>query len=82
MFHRQQIVTCGHAGPAVADDIAWRCITQDAAELRPQLLGRSKGAVGVEILLKEVIRRAWNVSRNLVERFALAAKALRRACVE
>src|SRR6476646_6752818 len=82
MFEREQIVACGDAGAAVADDVfRWRP-AQCSAELRSQFFGRAKSAGAAEVLLKEMICGAGDVAGHFVQWLGLAPEALRRAGVE
>src|SRR5471030_2381309 len=78
----EQVVACGDARPAVADDLIRRHVADRRRDFRAQFLRRSEQSLLVEIPLEEMILRAGDVTANLVDRFGVAPVALRRARVD
>ena len=71
-----------HAGSALVDDAGRRRRSERGFELLPQRLRRLERLVRFEVALPGPVARSGDVSRDRIDRFLLAAIALRRARVE
>src|SRR5262249_38215818 len=81
VLHGEQVVAGSHAGAAVTDDAIGRCVLERLRERGAQFLRRLEDAVR-DVGLEEMIDGAWNVTRDAIERFALAAKPFGRARID
>ncbi len=71
-----------HAGSALVDHAGRRRRSERGFELLPQRLRRLERLVRFEVALPGTVARPRDVSRDRIDRFLLAAIALRRARVE
>src|SRR5258706_7666919 len=78
----EQVVTRGDTGPAVADDLIRGHVADRRPDSRAQFFRRPEEPLLVQVPLKEVILRAGYVTGDPVDRFGVAAVALRRAGVD
>ncbi len=75
-------MTCGYTGTALQHHTVRGDARHDRAELVAQGVRGLEARIGGEVVLEEAVQRAWNMAADAVERFVLAAIAVRSACIQ
>src|SRR5206468_4550612 len=82
VFHREQVVARRDSRAAVTDDAIGAGAADGPADPIAHILRRTKRSLFVHVPLKEMIHRARNMTRLLVDRFRLATISLGGASIE
>ena len=75
-------MTGGHPAAALHDQFARCAVTDQRPPLLTQRVGRLEASVVGQIELEETVHRARNMAADRVQRFVLAAEAIRRAGID
>src|SRR5262252_10783628 len=73
VLEREQVMTGGDAGSAVADDSVSRDIAHRRSDFRSQIFRRAEQSLVVQVPLEEMIPGPWNVAAHPVDRLRVAA---------